>query len=221
MSQAESKPEKALPDEQQKREWEGDESELPAIIEEADEMREQMEEISYRTNPDGTLKGIVKAIHYTKEGGTIAVDIDLPAEADLERFHFKKPKAWTYNYDWVRFVESYGHRASSITSMIEDGVNVKVKRVDEDYELIYPTSLKYNIHRLKEYLGNPTRQSHPIWKMIPIGVGLYTGNWAYTGISSFWPIEIAAAVVLGTFGAAITGFILLVIGAALFGWENQ
>lgn len=211
--------ERSLPEGQQKMEEERDEDQLPANIEDTDYLREQMEDIFIRTNPDGTLEGIVKDLHYTKEGGTIAVDIDLPAEPDLYREHFTKPKVWSRRYEFVRFVEEYGHRASTITSMLEDGVTVKVRETDEGYELVIPFRIRENI---KKELGKMRRKKHPLWYLIPAAGGVSLTSIFFSFImDGNLILDLLASAAIGLISGLVIGFFVLVFGIAFLGWEPE
>lgn len=217
----ETEVQRALPEGQQKvdSDKKKDEDQLLANIQEADKIREQLEEVSYRTNDDGTIEGIVKQISMTKKNGTIAVDIDVPAETDPHREHFDKPKSWTRDWRFVRFVEAYGKRASSITSMIEEGVKVKIRMEDDEYELVIPSKAR---EIAREKFRGMKEESHPIWGSLLL-IGALAG---FSVVFSVLPSSnpeivniLGSAVVGGILGFIAMGLLQITIGTIFFGWE--
>lgn len=110
--------------------------------ERAQELSEHFEDIGRRTIAPGVVLGRVVSIDSSKNNAKIAVDVDVPAEPDAQRTFFDKPKSWDRGYAFVRFVEGYGYSRSNFAAMIEDGVEVKVKRQEDDYEIVVPKNTR-------------------------------------------------------------------------------
>lgn len=108
----------------------------------AKELSEQFADIQRRTLGDGVVRGTVTSIDTSKSNAKIAIEVDVPAEEEPERFYLTKPKAWDESYKFVRWTRSYGFDASDFAGMIEKGVEVEVRRDDGDYELVVPPEPK-------------------------------------------------------------------------------
>lgn len=121
----------------------------------AAKLSEQFESIEARTLDDGIVRGTVTAIESTTRGGSIAVDVDLPAEPDDVRFNFTKPKVWSERYDFVRWLDKYDYGSGDFAGMIERGVEVEVRRDGGDYELVIPESSPLH-QRLMGRVGDPS-----------------------------------------------------------------
>jgi len=136
-----TKPERSLPDDQVKieNEDEYEETELQTM-ERAMDLSKQFEEVKQRTVEDGMVLGKLVDIQTSANNDRISVEIDLPAEGDTERKRFRKPKRWSDEYNFVRWIKYYGYDADSFPNMIKDDCKVKVKKPSEggDYELFVP-----------------------------------------------------------------------------------
>lgn len=146
-----SEVERTLPDEQVKdSELEGGEM---IAYEKAQRLTEQFEQIQTSTIGDGMLRAPVSSIEATSSNDSIAIEVDLPAETEDERFYMDKPKSWSRDYDFVRWVEHHGYRAGDFEGMIEKGVQVEVKREDGDYELVIPERVTDKTKNFKRRLA--------------------------------------------------------------------
>lgn len=175
-----------LPDDQVKLEADED-ADLPDVIRKAEDLTEQMVEVSTGTNEDGTLKGTVVGLHSARGNYTITLEVDLPGVEENELFKFDKPRVWHRRYEFVRLVESKGYSASNLTAMIEDRVKVEVRETDNDrkpYELVVPSS-KYDTvkdwyHRYIRVLSDGNDDAII---QSGLGFGFITGGLSFVGMA--------------------------------------
>lgn len=231
------KPERKLPDEQMK----GTEGEdLPARIDEAQEINQMMSEIRHRTNPDGTLLGKVKRIHIAEKNPRIAVMVDLPAEDEDHRFEFNRPKVWSPRYDFVRFVEHYADHPGDIDYLVEENVDVNIMELDEeyrdDYAIVYPSESA--LSRTNRRIRDRIRKAWQSFKLGKNGAssvitksGIATGSVGFLVSMMLLPqassimafdvmIKLMASLLAGAAVALVTAAVLVAIGIAVFGWDG-
>lgn len=127
---------RALPESQQP-DGELDGTEMVAYREAA-ELAAHFEGIETATIGDGLVHAPVTAIEASPGNSAVAVEVDVPAEEDDEQFFMDKPKTWTNDYAFVRWVEGHGYTAGDFQGMIEKNVKVEVRREDGEYELVVP-----------------------------------------------------------------------------------
>jgi hypothetical protein len=131
-------------------------------MERAQELSAHYEKIKDNTIDDSTVYGKVKSINTSTGSKKIVVDIDLPAKGTVKQTRFDKPKVWSEDYDFVRWIRYYGYDADSFPSMLEDKCKVKVETDGGKYDLYIPDQRKYRskvvdtINGVKEwYLETP------------------------------------------------------------------
>lgn len=111
--------------------------------EEAKDLSNYYDDIKTRTLDGNVVKGYVQSINTTKKNGAVSIQVDVPAEPELEQFTMEKPKVWSDEYEFVRWVEYHGYSAEDFAGMIKQGVQVEVL-IEEDsygnseYELFVP-----------------------------------------------------------------------------------
>ena len=158
-----TKPERSLPDDQVKieNEDEYEETELQTM-ERAMDLSKQFEEVKQRTVEDGMVLGKLVDIQTSANNDRISVEIDLPAEGDTERKRFRKPKRWSDEYNFVRWIKYYGYDADSFPNMIKDDCKVKVKKPSEggDYELFIPEGQKSYTEKITSLWGKSIWQRY-------------------------------------------------------------
>jgi|APHM01.1.fsa_nt_gi hypothetical protein len=108
----------------------------------AENLSRHYEEVKQRTVEDGVVLGKLEDINTARGNNRIVVDIDLPAEDSNKQFRFRDPAYWTDDFEFVRWVRSYGYTDESFPLMLEDDCEVKVekgnKSAGEKYELVIP-----------------------------------------------------------------------------------
>lgn len=116
-------------------------------MERANEISRQYESIKDRTLGDNLVAGRLEDIDTSPANSNINVLVDLPGEGNNKTFRFKKPKVWSRDYDFVRWIQYYGYDADSFPNMLKGQCDVEVKNIgDEEYELFIP---EYNSRREK------------------------------------------------------------------------
>lgn len=132
--------ERKLPDDQNKVPDDADEEDTDLMtMERAENLAQQYESIKDRTVDENTVLGKLKDIDTSRNNDRIIVTIDLPAEDSNKQFRFRKPKVWTDEYEFVRWIQHYGYDADSFPSMLRDDCRVKVQREGTtEYDLYVP-----------------------------------------------------------------------------------
>lgn len=136
--------ERSIPDEQK----EVSDEQLDAdsrlqTMERAQELSAHYEKIKDNTIDDSTVYGKVKSINTSTGSKKIVVDIDLPAKGTVKECRFDKPKVWSDDYRFVRWIRYYGYDADSFPSMLEDKCKVEVETDGGKYDLYIPQQRKY------------------------------------------------------------------------------
>jgi len=135
-----STPDRDLPDEQVKTTEDDEDVDSLTPYDEAAQLSQEFARIDNKTISDDRVLADVKGIYMASNGGSIAVEVDLPAEDGTDVFNFTKPKVWTETYDFVRWVTYYDYGSSNFEVMIEDDVEVEVVENGDEYELFIPQS---------------------------------------------------------------------------------
>lgn len=153
-----------LPDEQSKIE-DDDRKDDPDIqtMERAEELADQYETIKDRTVDENTVLGHVKEIDTARSNNNIVVTVDLPAEESDKQFRFKKPKVWSDDYDFVRWIKYYDYDADSFPLMLEDDCEVEVSKDTDGYDLVIPENDSHSIDA-----SNATEKLHQAYKHISV-----------------------------------------------------
>lgn len=127
-------------DEQYKLEEGDDEGDTDMqTMERANELARQYEDIKDRTLGENLVAGRLEDIDTSPANNNIVVIVDLPGEGNYKKFRFKKPKVWSREYDFVRWIQYYGYDADSFPNMLKGQCDVEVKNLgDEKYELFIP-----------------------------------------------------------------------------------
>lgn len=108
-------------------------------MERANELSKQYESIKDRTLGDNLVAGRLEDIDTSPANNNINVLVDLPGEGNNKTFRFKKPKVWSSEYDFVRWIQYYGYDADSFPNMLKGQCDVEVKNLgDEEYKLYIP-----------------------------------------------------------------------------------
>jgi hypothetical protein len=185
--------ERTLPDDQQQIDDDADDEETQLQrIETAQNVARQFEEIKDRTVDENTALGIVKKIETSPGNNRIHVYVDLPDEDSLHQYPFKRPKLWSPQYKFVRWVTEYGYDADSFPSMIEDNCEVKLEDDDDTFDLYIPDRTVETPKPLKDriewayelYAGSAVY----VGELIGLGV-LAHGIAAFTQLSGTLGIE--------------------------------
>lgn len=138
-----AQPKRRLPDEQiPDGEIKPDNDAALMPMERAQEIADRLTDVERATNSDGTITGQVTAIDTTKNNNRFAVTVTIPPGRE-KTFYLEKPRIWTEDYEFVRFMEYYGYTASSTAAMIRDNVKVEVMIEDGEYELFVPPAPQY------------------------------------------------------------------------------
>lgn len=128
-----------LPENQRKIEEgkEKEESDMMAM-DRAIKISSQMETVKDRTINENTVLGEIEDINTSSTNNRIFVDIDLPGEGSNMTKRFNKPKVWSDDYKFVRWIREYGYDADSFPNMLRDNCKVKVSKEDSSYTLYIP-----------------------------------------------------------------------------------
>lgn len=130
-----------LPDDQFKIEDETEygEAELQTM-ERAMDLSKQFERIKDNTVEDGMVLGELSYINTSENSSRIIISIDLPAEGMPIKKRFRKPKRWSDEYAFVRWIRHYGYDAETFPQMIDDKCKVKVEEEANggDYTVFVP-----------------------------------------------------------------------------------
>jgi len=187
-----TEPERSLPEDQVKIENEDkyEETELQTM-ERAMDLSKQFEQVKQRTVENGMVLGKLVDIQTSANNDRISVEIDLPAEGDTEKTRFRKPKRWSEEYKFVRWIKHYGYDADSFPNMIQDECKVKVSKPSDnsEYELFVPE--KDESYREKISMS----WDNSIWKGYKVGppilqVASFIGVFLYRWISriGYYPL---------------------------------
>lgn len=153
--------------------------------EEAQDLSQEFAEIDRQTVDDSTIKCFVEGIYKTTTGGSISVVVTLPGTGTEESFLFTRPKVWSDEYDFVRWVSHYGYDSSNFEAMIQDNVEVEVRRKKngDEYELTMPkTRVRRLVSRVLEYReawrrywGTSPREKISGDKIVKMVIGITVG----------------------------------------------
>lgn len=160
---SEAKTQRELPPSQQKMDSDIDEDDDLSMqtMERANELSRQYESIKDRTVDDNTVLGKIEDIDTSHNNNRIIIHVDVPAQGSNKMFRFKKPKLWSRDYEFVRWIQHYNYDADSFPNMLQDSCKVKVtKDGDGSYDLYIPeknpylrkfTSPSFDIPKLHEW----------------------------------------------------------------------
>lgn len=124
-------------------------------MERANELSKQYESIKDRTLGDSLVAGRLEDIDTSPANNNIVVIVDLPGEGNYKKFRFKKPKVWSREYDFVRWIQYYGYDADSFPNMLKGQCDVEVKNIgDEEYELYIPDYNNRREHIKDSFAGS-------------------------------------------------------------------
>lgn len=186
-----TEPERSLPESQVKveNEDEYEEAELQTM-ERAMDLSKQFEEVKQRTVENGMILGKLVDIQTSANNDRISVEIDLPAEGDTEQERFRKPKRWSDEYNFVRWIRHYGYDADSFPNMIQDECKVKVKKPSEsgDYDLFVPgeeTSYREKTSLWGETIWQRYKQGPPVMR-----VASYIATFSIAGFMALGTIHL-------------------------------
>lgn len=112
-------------------------------MERAEELADHYQTIKDRTIDNETGVGFVKSIDTTKKNGAVSIKIDIPSHPEDKQYTMSKARLWTYDYQFVRWVEYYGYNADSFPSMIEDRVKVKLVDKNGEFEIYIPPKSEF------------------------------------------------------------------------------
>lgn len=187
--------ERELPESQrQDTELEGGEM---VAYDRAQELAEQFEDIQTATIGDGVLRAPVESIEASPNNAAISIKVDVPAEPDAKQFFLDKPKSWSREYEFVRWVEHHGYSAGDFQGMIEKGVQVEVKREDDDYELVIPERITDKTRNYRQRLAE---------NALTVLVDMGDYKLAISGIVGFAVAWIVSAMLMGV---ALSGNVLM------------
>jgi len=195
-----TEPERSLPDDQVKieNEDEYEETELQTM-ERAMDLSKQFEEVKQRTVEDGMVLGKLVDIQTSANNDRISVEIDLPAEGDAERKRFRKPKRWSDEYNFVRWIKYYGYDADSFPNMIKDDCKVKVKKPSEggDYELFVPEGERSYKEKISSLWGGtiwqPYKEGPPVMQVTSFITTLSIAGFMALGTIHLFPSRVDEA----------------------------
>lgn len=160
-----TEPERSLPDDQVKIENEDkyEETELQTM-ERAMDLSKQFEQVKQRTVENGMVLGKLVDIQTSANNDRISVEIDLPAEGDTEKTRFRKPKRWSEEYKFVRWIKHYGYDADSFPNMVQDECKVKVSKPSDNsgYELFVPEKEESYRDKLSSLQGRSIWQAYKV-----------------------------------------------------------
>ena len=184
-------------------------------MERANELSRQYEEIKDRTVDSDTVLGKLTKIDTSPGNNNIILTVDLPAESSNEQFRFKKPKVWSNDYKFVRWIQMYDYDADSFPNMIEDHCRVKVKQVNSgEYELIIPQRNRVKVSsKLDSYKETYLDNTNPEYYLT-----------SYMAISWFMlSILFASTVIVSPLNALPTFGVLIaaLIGILGFGYMEE
>lgn len=182
----------------------------------AEELAEQFEDIQTATIGDGLLRGTVEAIEASPNNAAISIEVDLPAEEDPEQFFLDKPKSWSREYEFVRWVEDHGYTSGDFQGMIEKNVRVEVERDNGDYELVIPERVTDKSRRLKPVVKNwvieRLRAGVQSQTLVPLALvfsAVFAGNFVAAGL--FFTGDVLGFSFISTimgFGVGLVGLIV-------------
>lgn len=209
----ESAREKYVLPETQQPDGELDESEMVAY-DNAKELSEQFDAIKTQTLGDGIVRGTVTAIETTTHNQKIVIDVTVPAETDPVRFYMWKPKVWDETYEFVRWLHKYGYSAEDFAGMIEKGIEVEVRRDDDEYELVVPRRrrsfraiIRDGVNALHGQITT-TEQFEYTWEIVWVFAGMFFGIY----------VPLNKTVAEGALQTTVASFSGAILGALLFGF---
>lgn len=133
-------PTRDLPDEQRKTADVNDDENLDLqTMERANDIAQQYETIKDRTVDDDTVLGRIIDINTSVNNSRIIIEVAVPGEGTAQDFRFRKPKVWSEEYKFVRWLHHYGYDADTIPNMLKDECKVRVSREEKgSYNLYVP-----------------------------------------------------------------------------------
>lgn len=207
-----------LPNDQQRIDDEDrkDESQLQTM-QRAEELSSQFEDIKDRTVDDNVVLGQLKDINTSETNSTIVVEIDLPGEGVSKDKRFDKPKVWSEDYKFVRWIHHYDYDADSFPNMIEDQCRVKVLRGgNKEYEVFVPEQEHGIVEGINEYASTGVDELtwETVGRALAANVGIGAVAWTLYTIALFTKLVDSGTGPIPTLGMVVIGYLILAV--ALF-----
>jgi hypothetical protein len=183
-------PSRTLPDEQKQVDPDVDDRETQLqTLEQAEHLSEHFDEIKTRTTENGDVEGVVKAINMATTNGTVAVEIDIPGRENNKTVNFEKPRSWTEQYDFVRWIRHYGYTADTIPNMLENDCRVAVNVEDGSYSLYVPPQSR------RDRIRGVGRRANSILPDIGALLKRYAESdvWLWPLLAGLWLLGVIAA----------------------------